>query len=222
MEDERMKAFLGTALGKVVVAVLAVAVVAGGGYGIYRAVQSDPVPAAAITDPAEETTTTEAPKTTEAETTTEEEITEAPTEAPTAAPTTTQATTTSTTKATTTQQAQKANIVLTGVDWQGKTQTVTFKHNGVDRWVYSGERLWLGTFDAPEYEYSDQNPERPFQIPEGRWLWFRNDDGQIECVGNGAAPGQMNNYFGGGHIRIIQKGAVICDASGWDSVSKSF
>jgi len=57
-------------------------------------VQSDPAPAAAITDSTEEVTTTEAP------TTTEEETTEAPTEAPTAAPTAAStAATTTTTKA---------------------------------------------------------------------------------------------------------------------------
>ena len=102
-----MKAFLGTAFGKVVIGVLAAAVVAGGGYGVYRAVQSDPVPAAVITDPAEEVTTTKTPTTTKAETTTEENTTETPTETPTVVPTaaptvaqtTIKATTTSTTKA---------------------------------------------------------------------------------------------------------------------------
>jgi len=91
-----MKAFFGTTLGKVIIGVLAAAVVAGGGYGVYRAVQSEPAPVAAITDPAEEITTTEAIITTEAETTTKEESTEAPTAAPAAA-------TTTTTKATTKQ-----------------------------------------------------------------------------------------------------------------------
>ena len=66
-----MKAFLGTTLGKIVIGVLAAAVVAGGGYGIYQAVQPDTAPVAAITDP------TEAPITTKAETTAEEHITEA-------------------------------------------------------------------------------------------------------------------------------------------------
>lgn len=105
-----MKAFFGTTLGKVVIGVLVAAVVAGGGYGIYQAVQSDPVPAAAITDPTEEITTTEAPAATQAETTTEEEITEAPTEAPTAAPTA--ATTTTTTKATTITKASASSVEL--------------------------------------------------------------------------------------------------------------
>jgi len=87
-----MKAFFGTTLGKVIIGVLAAAVVAGGGYGIYQAVQSDPAPIPEVT---EEVTTTEAIITTEADTTTEEEITEAPTEAPTEALTTTAAATTS-------------------------------------------------------------------------------------------------------------------------------
>jgi len=107
-----MKAFLGTTLGKVFIGILAAAVVAGGGYGIYRAVQSEPVPVPEITT--DEATTTEAPITTEAETTAEEEITEAPTEAPTAAPTAAQTDAPTTAKATTTKPAVNT-IELTSI-----------------------------------------------------------------------------------------------------------
>jgi len=103
-----MKAFFGTSLGKILIGIVAVAVVAGGGYGIYRAVTADVAPVAGTTEaPTEEATTTEAPATTEAETTTNAETepettTQAPTVAPTTAATTTQKPTTTTKKQTST------------------------------------------------------------------------------------------------------------------------
>ena len=87
-----------------VIGVLAAAVVAGGGYGIYQAVQSDPAP---IPETTIEDTTTEAIITTQAESTTEEEIAEAPTDAPTEA-----TTADTTTKATTTTQKAVSAIEL--------------------------------------------------------------------------------------------------------------
>ena len=111
-----MKAFLGTLLGKALIGIIVAAVLVAVGYGIYQAVQAEPVAAPETTT---EEITTEAPTITEAEITTEEEITttEAPvTEATTAAPTTTtkapttKATTTSTTKATTTTKPQPSVI----------------------------------------------------------------------------------------------------------------
>ena len=97
---------------KVIIGVLAAAVVAGGGYGIYQAVQADPTPAS-VTDPTEDITTIEAPTTTEAETTTKEDITEASMEAPTDAPTAAPTATPTTTKATTTTETTTAKPTTT-------------------------------------------------------------------------------------------------------------
>ena len=74
-----MKAFLSSTLGKVIIGVLAVAVVAGGGYGVYRAVQPEGVPTAETTsEPTiDEATTTEAPATTTAAETTTKPVTTA-------------------------------------------------------------------------------------------------------------------------------------------------
>ena len=70
-----MKAFLGTTLGKVLVGVLAAAVVAGGGFAVYKTMQAGPAPAPEMTD---EETTIEEIITTEAETAAGEDMAEAP------------------------------------------------------------------------------------------------------------------------------------------------
>lgn len=71
-----MKAFLGTILGKVLIGVLAAAVVAGGGFAVYKAVQSEPTSTPEVT--ADEETTIEEMITTEAETAAEEDAAETP------------------------------------------------------------------------------------------------------------------------------------------------
>jgi hypothetical protein len=75
-----MKAFFATTLGKVLIGIVMAAVVAGGGYGIYQAVQAKPVAAVDVTTEA----TTEEPTTAdtgEATTTATETNTEKFTEA---------------------------------------------------------------------------------------------------------------------------------------------
>ena len=95
-----MRTFLGTTLGKILIGILAAAVVGGGGYGAYRAGQQSQIAANADANittavATEKITTTEKPAT-------EESIIEEITETPTTATKTTAATTTTTTKVTTT------------------------------------------------------------------------------------------------------------------------
>ena len=158
-----MKAFLGTALGKVLIGVLAAAVVAGGGFAAYKAVQAGPAPVAEVIDPTEEVTTTEAPITTEAETT-EEEVTEppteAPTEAPTAAPTTTKPTTTTTKPANNTITIMGVNTNSNLIDMFGAEPYVIFEWNSKGYWEYkSGSNTdpqWKGTINAVQWTIPDR------------------------------------------------------------------
>lgn len=192
-----MKAFLGTTLGKVVIGVLAVAVVAGGGYGIYQAVQSDPAPIPEVTTDA---TTTEAPITTLTETTTEEEITEAPTEAPTDAPTAAPTAATTTTKATTTTSTTKATTTTTTTKTdapanadsrkpyplKGASQTIYFDpiptpagYKTGDWYVYNGKAVtdnwpdlypFMGMLAFPNDDETSFGGT--FEIPKGTMLWI--------------------------------------------------
>jgi len=181
-----MKAFFGTALGKVLIGVVVAAVVAGGGFAVYKAVQADPAPAAEITDPTEEVTTTEALITTEAETTTEEEVTEAPTEAPTealtAAPTapvtdkpttTTKATTTSTTTAKPAASEAPEILPLFGGDMRA------IRQGAPGAYYYAGD---FGFTLTPGL----------ISVPEGtRW---EGDDGTVLKAGQDMA-GQRSGKF---------------------------
>jgi len=169
-----MKAFLGTTLGKVVIGVLAAAVVAGGGYGIYQAVQSDPAP---IPETTIDETTTEAIITTQAETTTEEEITEAPTEAPTAAPTAAPTTTTTTTKAPTTTQKAIGNEAPVTIDIRGIK---------APRQGEPGAYYYIGSFAFPLQPGG-------FSVPTGT-RWVSDDDGTTLSAGQDMA-GQQNGKF---------------------------
>ena len=156
-----MKAFFGTALGKILIGVLAAALVAGGGFAVYKAVQPNAAPAAAITEPeTEEVTTAEAPATAIV-TTTEEETTEPPTT--TAKPTTT-ARPTTTTKAVT---APKDSIVLTGKTASGKVREVTMTKKG-NYWSCD-ERFEYDT--APNFE-----DPYIFPIPKGYVLVESNKE----------------------------------------------
>ena len=134
-----MKAFLGTTLGKVVIGVLAAAVVAGGGYGIYQAVQPDTAPTAEITEPATEPITT-----TEAEPTTEATTEATTTAAPTAAPTTT---TTTITKAAAA-DPQVIEIVNTDTSQGWIAGPYKFAFDGA-KWVFPGPHA-RGEFKIPD------------------------------------------------------------------------
>ena len=119
-----MKAFLGTALGKVIVGVLAAAVVTGGGFAVYQAVKPEAEPVAGVTEAAEENIA-EINITTEAETTTATS-TEAPT----------------TTKPTTVEKPADNVMIITGIcswpqDMIGQKVTLEFIKQG-DHWVYEG------------------------------------------------------------------------------------
>jgi len=132
-----LKTFFGTTFGKIVIGIVAAAVVAGGGYGIYRAVQAEP----------DAVDTVVADTTTEAEIiTTEEKMTEAPTEPPTM-PTTTTTMQTTTTKAPAAANQDVIEIMNTDTSMGWIAGPYKFAYDG-EKWAY-GSTHAMGAFKVP-------------------------------------------------------------------------
>jgi len=198
-----MKAFFGTALGKAVIGLLAAAVVIGGGYGVYRAVQAEP--AVAVPD---ETTTavvsTEVITTTE-EPTTEETTTEAATEAPTAAPTAPP------TQVPTQPASAHPDIILKYADGS----TSPYKLVWVDKEWGGDPNKGPGNIAKGYYEYKGAEVTgKKFLWPESdgsfwdQWM-FRDPRGQggekFWTVTHNYDPGFMVYLYGGDRF-ILQSG----------------